>query len=142
MTKRREPWDEYRIVHQRLSQWSDWIYSRYEILGWNVYQGDQEPRLKVQTRNDLHGDQVYHEVANMDADIARALETDTAYRELPKMQRHIIWLLYVSRVSYPKATIAHKTGMREESVARSMRRAFKNLDEALQQIRHSKMWAA
>lgn len=137
MTQRRkEPWEEYPVLHRRLSEWSDWLHGQYQTLGWNVYQGDQEPRLKVQTRNDLHGDQVYHEVANMDADYRRNLETDDAYRELPDSQRHIIWLLYVERVAYPKATIAQKTGIHEVNVARSMRRAFRNLDEAIKSRRH------
>lgn len=142
MTKRREPWDNYPRLHRRLSGWADWIAGQYQDLGWNVYQGDQPEGLRVQLRNDLHADKVYQEVANMDSDIRRHIETNSAWKELPHLWRRLIWLLYVEREPYPKHSLAQHTGIDARRVSEELEKAFIRMDGVLAGMRMARSDAA
>lgn len=136
MARRREPWDEYEILHQRLESWAQWVRAEYpEMMGWNVYKGDTASGLRVQMRNDTHSDKVFSEVAHMDRDERRNFETDRAWRELPSLWRTLIWLLYVDRDRYGKSDLANRTGIDHRDVSTHLWHAFRELDIIVQSTR-------
>lgn len=138
MRKPLEPWHRYERTHYRLERWADWIHGKYpECIGWNVYQGDSEQGNKVQLRNDEHSDRVYQEVANMTRDEAEVWTTETAWRQLPRIWRHLLWVLYVRDSSITKNRLADAVGIDRRAISSHLWGAFDELDNSL--IEHRKM---